>query len=69
MSLNWFINFKASILKKSIYSNGYNVYDTVVLGAQLQIKIEHLDQALLEHADELAAGEFVVVAAGQIRAR
>jgi predicted nuclease of predicted toxin-antitoxin system len=36
-------------------------------GAQLQTKIEHLDQALHEHADELAAGEFVVVAPGNIR--
>jgi predicted nuclease of predicted toxin-antitoxin system len=36
-------------------------------GAQLQTKIEHLDQALEEHADELAAGEFVVVAPGNIR--
>jgi predicted nuclease of predicted toxin-antitoxin system len=36
-------------------------------GAQLQTKVEHLDQALLEHADELAAGKFVVVARGNIR--
>jgi predicted nuclease of predicted toxin-antitoxin system len=36
-------------------------------GAQLQAKIEHLDQALREYADELAAGEFVVVAPGNIR--
>jgi predicted nuclease of predicted toxin-antitoxin system len=36
-------------------------------GAQLQTKIEHLDKALQEYADELAAGEFVVVAAGHIR--
>jgi predicted nuclease of predicted toxin-antitoxin system len=36
-------------------------------GAQLQTKIDHLDQALQEHADDLAAGEFVVVAPGQIR--
>ena len=36
-------------------------------GAKLQTKIEHLDQALREHADELAAGEFVVVAPGNIR--
>jgi predicted nuclease of predicted toxin-antitoxin system len=36
-------------------------------GAQLQSKIEHLDQALQQHADELAAGEFVVVAPGNIR--
>jgi predicted nuclease of predicted toxin-antitoxin system len=36
-------------------------------GAQLQTKIEHLDQAVQEHADELAAGEFVVVAPGNIR--
>lgn len=36
-------------------------------GAQLQTKIEHLDQALHERGDELAAGEFVVVSFGQIR--
>jgi predicted nuclease of predicted toxin-antitoxin system len=36
-------------------------------GAQLQTKLEHLDQALQEHADELAAGEFVVVSPGLIR--
>jgi predicted nuclease of predicted toxin-antitoxin system len=36
-------------------------------GATLQSKIEHLDQALREHADDLAAGEFVVVAPGNIR--
>jgi predicted nuclease of predicted toxin-antitoxin system len=36
-------------------------------GAPLQTKIEHLDQALQEHAEELAAGEFVVVAPGNIR--
>jgi predicted nuclease of predicted toxin-antitoxin system len=36
-------------------------------GAQLQTKIEHLDKALQEHAEELAAGEFVVVAPGNIR--
>jgi predicted nuclease of predicted toxin-antitoxin system len=36
-------------------------------GAQLQTKIEHLDQALEQHADELAAGEFVVVSPGNIR--
>jgi predicted nuclease of predicted toxin-antitoxin system len=36
-------------------------------GAQLQTKIEHLDQALQEYADELPAGEFVVVAPGNIR--
>jgi hypothetical protein len=36
-------------------------------GAQLQTKIEHLDQALQERADELAAGKFVVVAPGNIR--
>ena len=35
-------------------------------GAQLQTKIEHLDQALQEHTDELA-GEFIVVAPGNIR--
>jgi predicted nuclease of predicted toxin-antitoxin system len=37
-------------------------------GAQLQTKIEHLDQALQQYADYLAAGEFVVVAPGNIRA-
>jgi predicted nuclease of predicted toxin-antitoxin system len=36
-------------------------------GAQLQTKIEHLDRVLQEHADDLAAGEFVVVAPGNIR--
>jgi predicted nuclease of predicted toxin-antitoxin system len=36
-------------------------------GAQLQTKIEHLDQALGDHGDELAAGEFLVVAPGNIR--
>jgi predicted nuclease of predicted toxin-antitoxin system len=36
-------------------------------GAQLQTKIEHLDKALEDHGDELAAGEFVVVAPGNIR--
>ena len=36
-------------------------------GAHLQTKIEHLNQALQEHAEELAAGEFVVVAPGNIR--
>ncbi|MBV9479624.1 MAG: DUF5615 family PIN-like protein [Acidobacteria bacterium] len=36
-------------------------------GAKLQTKIEHLDQVLHEYADELAAGEFVVVASGNIR--
>jgi predicted nuclease of predicted toxin-antitoxin system len=36
-------------------------------GAPLQTKVEHLDQALQGHADALAAGEFVVVAPGQIR--
>jgi predicted nuclease of predicted toxin-antitoxin system len=36
-------------------------------GAQLQTKIEHLDKALQEHAVDLAAGEFMVVTAGQIR--
>jgi predicted nuclease of predicted toxin-antitoxin system len=36
-------------------------------GAQLQTKVEHLDQALEDHADNLAAGEFVVVAPGNIR--
>jgi predicted nuclease of predicted toxin-antitoxin system len=36
-------------------------------GAQQQTKIEHLDKALQEHGDELAAGEFVVVAPGSVR--
>jgi predicted nuclease of predicted toxin-antitoxin system len=36
-------------------------------GAQLQTKIEHLEQALQRHADEMAAGEFVVVTPGNIR--
>jgi predicted nuclease of predicted toxin-antitoxin system len=36
-------------------------------GAELQTKVEHLNQALQEHADDLAAGEFVVVTPGQIR--
>jgi len=36
-------------------------------GAALQTKIEHLDKALETHADELAAGGFVVVAPGNIR--
>jgi predicted nuclease of predicted toxin-antitoxin system len=36
-------------------------------GAPLRTKIEHLDQVLAEHAEELAAGEFVVVAPGNIR--
>ena len=36
-------------------------------GTQLQTKIEHLDQALQVHSDEMAAGEFVVVAPGSIR--
>jgi predicted nuclease of predicted toxin-antitoxin system len=36
-------------------------------GAQLQTKIEHLDQALENQADDLAAGKFVVVAPGNIR--
>jgi predicted nuclease of predicted toxin-antitoxin system len=36
-------------------------------GAQLQTKVEHMDQALQQHAEELAAGEFVVVAPGNIR--
>jgi predicted nuclease of predicted toxin-antitoxin system len=36
-------------------------------GAQLQTKIEHLDRALEDHADDLAAGKFVVVAPGNIR--
>ncbi|MBV9482917.1 MAG: DUF5615 family PIN-like protein [Acidobacteria bacterium] len=36
-------------------------------GATLQIKIEYLDQVLEGHADELAAGEFVVVTPGNIR--
>ena len=36
-------------------------------GAKLQTKIEHLDQALQEYADELSLGEFVVVTPGNIR--
>jgi predicted nuclease of predicted toxin-antitoxin system len=36
-------------------------------GAQLRTKIEHLDKALEDQADELAAAEFVVVAPGNIR--
>jgi predicted nuclease of predicted toxin-antitoxin system len=36
-------------------------------GAELQTKVEHLDQALQQHAGELTAGEFVVVTPGQIR--
>jgi predicted nuclease of predicted toxin-antitoxin system len=36
-------------------------------GAQLQTKIEHLDQALHDHADDLAVGKFVVVTPGNIR--
>jgi predicted nuclease of predicted toxin-antitoxin system len=36
-------------------------------GESLQTKIDHLDQALQDHADKLAAGEFVVVAPGNIR--
>ena len=36
-------------------------------GAQPQTKIEHLDQALQEHADDLAAGKFLVVSPGNIR--
>jgi predicted nuclease of predicted toxin-antitoxin system len=36
-------------------------------GEKLQTKIEHLDQALQEHADELEAGKFVVVTPGNIR--
>jgi predicted nuclease of predicted toxin-antitoxin system len=36
-------------------------------GANLQSKIEHLEEALQEHADELAASEFLVVTPGQIR--
>jgi hypothetical protein len=35
--------------------------------AHLQTKMEHLDQVLQEHAEELAAGEFVVVAPGKFR--
>ncbi|MFL6929234.1 MAG: DUF5615 family PIN-like protein [Xanthobacteraceae bacterium] len=31
-------------------------------GESLQTKIDHLDRVLQEHADDLAAGEFVVVA-------
>src|SRR5689334_20672643 len=33
-------------------------------GADLQTKIDHLDTTLKDHADELAAGEFLVVAPG-----
>jgi hypothetical protein len=36
-------------------------------GAAIQTKIEHLNTVLEEHADELAAGQFVVVAPGHIR--
>jgi predicted nuclease of predicted toxin-antitoxin system len=36
-------------------------------GESLQTKIDHLDRVLQEHADDLAAGEFVVVAPGNIR--
>jgi predicted nuclease of predicted toxin-antitoxin system len=36
-------------------------------GADLQTKIDHLDTVLKDHANELAAGEFLVVAPGQIR--
>jgi predicted nuclease of predicted toxin-antitoxin system len=36
-------------------------------GAQLQTKIEHLDKALEQHGDELAAGKFIVVSPGNIR--
>ncbi|MBV8893137.1 MAG: DUF5615 family PIN-like protein [Acidobacteria bacterium] len=35
--------------------------------SQLQTKIEHLNQVLQNHSDDLAAGEFVVVAHGSIR--
>jgi len=36
-------------------------------GADLRTKTDHLDTALTDHADELAAGEFLVVTPGQIR--
>jgi predicted nuclease of predicted toxin-antitoxin system len=36
-------------------------------GAPLPIKIEHLDRALHEHAEELERGEFLVVTPGRIR--
>jgi predicted nuclease of predicted toxin-antitoxin system len=36
-------------------------------GASLQAKIEHLNTALSEHADDLELGEFLVVNPGQIR--
>jgi len=36
-------------------------------GARLQSKIDHLHQALQAHADDLAAGEFVVLSPGHIR--
>jgi predicted nuclease of predicted toxin-antitoxin system len=36
-------------------------------GANVQIKIDHLNTVLEEHAEELAAGEFLVVTPGHIR--
>ena len=36
-------------------------------GEKLQIKIDHLNTVLEEHAEELAAGEFLVVTPGHIR--
>ena len=36
-------------------------------GASLSTKIAHLDRALNEHAEELAAGAFLVVTPGRIR--
>ena len=36
-------------------------------GADLQTKIDHLDTALTDYADELEACEFLVVTPGQIR--
>jgi len=36
-------------------------------GAPLHSKIEHLDRALDEHAEELARGAFLVVTLGRIR--
>jgi len=36
-------------------------------GADLQTKIDHLTTALTDHGDELAAGEFLVIAPSQIR--
>jgi len=36
-------------------------------GADLKTKVDHLNTVLTDHADELSAGEFLVVTAGQIR--